>query len=376
MRSKKGIALVVGGALLLMVGATDASVSISSPSNGASVNGTVTVKAQISNAYWSKLWVDGKGIDSAGVGNVSFTWSTGSFDDGYHTLTVKGYPYGSTVASIAQSITVDVDNQSSTPTSGSVTHFYTLPESASLPSDSTCATEIPWEREMVPANEAANNTKPTSAQLTEYRNNGYAADTYNGTWAYARVDGQYTGTTDMIFRWAACKWGVDEDVVRAQATEEHWNWVETVSGGDKRLSESQCVNGDFSLWNYQCSDCCYTSWGNFQTKVINNWQTWPMMDTSTAFSADYRFADQRACMNGDYAAYFATKPIYNGHSYGNDIASGNLSTELWGCIGAHYSGNWYDGNSTQGAIWYMNLVKQESINKSWKTRWPSVNWPD
>jgi len=68
------------------------------------------------------------------------------------------------------------------------------------------------------------------------------------------VDGQYTGTTDMIFRWAACKWGIDEDVVRAQATNEHWSWDQLDSGGDKRYSESQCVNGEFSLWNYECVD--------------------------------------------------------------------------------------------------------------------------
>jgi len=189
------------------------------------------------------------------------------------------------------------------------------------------------------------------------------------------VDGQYTGTTDMIFRWAACKWGIDEDVVRAQASNEHWSWDQLDSGGDKRYSESQCVNGEFSLWNYECVDCCYQTWSDFQTKVITNWQTWPMIHTSTAFAADYRFADQRACMDGDYAGYFVNKPAYNGHTYAGDIASGNLSVIFWGCLGWHYSGEWYDGNSSSGAVYYINALKQTYTEKPWKKRWPFVNWP-
>ena len=40
---------------------------------------------------------------------------------------------------------------------------------------------------------------------------------------FARVDGKFTGTTDQILRWGACKWGIDEDVVRAEAVaESHW----------------------------------------------------------------------------------------------------------------------------------------------------------
>jgi hypothetical protein len=376
MRFSKLTALLLGSLALAMARAACAEVIINYPSSGGTVNGTVTVTAFVNNAYWSKLWVDGKGIATSGIGNVSFKWSAGAFPNGTHTLKVAAYPYGSSTANAAAQISVEVDNNGSGST-GSVTHFYTLPKSASLPSDATCAAEIPWEPEMVPNNQGPNDTKPTSAQLQEYANNGYAGNPYNGTWAYARVDGQYTGTTDMIFRWAACKWGIDEDVVRAQATNEHYSWDQLNSGGDKHTVESQCVNGDFtSLWNYECSNCCFDSWGDFQTKVYYDWQTWPMMQTSTAFSADYRFADQRACMDGDLAPYFAGKPAYNGHTYAGDIASGNLNTILWGCLGMHYSGGWYDGNSSSGAIYYINALQQTYTEKPWKKRWPSVNWPD
>ena len=62
-------------------------------------------------------------------------------------------------------------------------------------------------------------------------------------------------------------------------------------------------------------------------------------------------------------------------TYAGDIAGGNLDTITWGCIGYHYSSNWYDGSSSSGAIWYINAVKKEFANKTWRTRWPSVNWP-
>jgi hypothetical protein len=352
-----------------------AGVIINSPSNDATVNGTVTIKAQITNAWWSKLWIDGKGGPTGAVGNVSFQWNSGAVSNGSHVLTVDAYPSGKP-ANASETITVVVNNGSGSG-GGSSGHFSTLSSAASLPSDATCASEIPWEQEMVPANSGTNSTKPTQGQLDAYEANGFAADVYGGTWAYARVDGQYTGNTDMIFRWAACKWGIDEDVVRAQATIENWSWDQPQSGGDKRTSYSQCVNGDFtSLWDYQCPSCCYQSWSIFQTKVYNNWQTWPMVLNSTAFAADFHYGSMRACMDGDLAGYFAGRSGNNGHTYSGDIASGNLNTILWGCIGFHYSGNWYDGNSSSGAIWYIDQAQAALSQKSWKTRWPFVNWPD
>ena len=357
--------------LFLLVSSARAEVIINSPSNGATVSGTVTVKAQITDAWWSKLWVDGKGVATASVGLVSFKWDSASVSDGSHTLKVAAYLSGAP-ANAAETITVVVNNTGS----GGGYHFSTLPRGAPLPGDATCAAEIPWEREMVLANEGANTTKPSQAQLDAYAANGYAADVYNGAWAYRRVDGQYTGTTDMIFRWAACKWGIDEDVIRAQATNEDWSWDQS-RGGDKRTSYSQCVNGRFtSLWDYECPSCCYQSWSIFQTKALYNWQTWPMLRSSTAFGADFHFASMRSCMDGDLAGYFAGRPAYNGHTYAGDIASGDLSTIMWGCIGYHYSGNWYNGDSSYGAIWYIDHIKESLVQKTWKTRWPWVNWPD
>jgi soluble lytic murein transglycosylase-like protein len=38
---------------------------------------------------------------------------------------------------------------------------------------------------------------------------------------FSSVDGNYSGTTDDLIRITACKWGIDEDYIRAQA------WIES-----------------------------------------------------------------------------------------------------------------------------------------------------
>jgi hypothetical protein len=248
---------------------------------------------------------------------------------------------------------------------GGPAHFSTLLTRASLPSGQDCAAEISATPETVTANIPFNQTMPTASQLAAFYShpvfgaNPPAAD-------FFRVDGHYVGSTDMILRWAACKWGIDEDVVRAQAwTESKWRQGGPSpgdGGGDKRVSRSQCVQGAFSaLWNFGCENCCYQSWGILQTKVYYEWGTWPMIKDSTAFNADYREADQRACMNGDYAGYFAST-VQQPNTYAADIASGNIDRVLWGCIGKHYSGGWY----TAPSLGYISEVKGYLLAKPWE----------
>jgi autotransporter family porin len=44
-----------------------------------------------------------------------------------------------------------------------------------------------------------------------------------------RINGGFTGTTGEILRWAACKWGIDQGIVFAQAAVESW-WRQTTLG--------------------------------------------------------------------------------------------------------------------------------------------------
>ena len=55
------------------------------------------------------------------------------------------------------------------------------------------------------------------------------------------MTGNFTGTTDEIIQWTACKWGIDEDVVRAQAAKETYWFQKNV--GDFSADPTRCVPG-------------------------------------------------------------------------------------------------------------------------------------
>jgi hypothetical protein len=243
-------------------------------------------------------------------------------------------------------------------------HFGTLAPNSNLLSDQQCAAAIPRTPEIKLTNTPCNHTEPNSGELALFHEHPVFGSNPPPS-DFARVNGRYSGSTDMILRWAACKWGIDEDVVRAQAwTESKWTQCGPAphdGAGDKRFSPAQCIQGNFTaLWNYRCFNCCYQSWGILQTKVFYEWATWPMIKDSTAFNADYRCADQRACMNGDYAGYFASAR-QQPNTYSSDIASGDVDRILWGCIGMHFSGRWYDS----AALPYIYEVKGYFSSKPW-----------
>jgi hypothetical protein len=243
-------------------------------------------------------------------------------------------------------------------------HFFTLPPHAMPPSGDQCSKLIASVPETRPDNVSFNHTVPSVAQLDAFHHRPVlgtappAAD-------FLRVDGNFTGTTDMILRWAACKWGIDEDVVRAQAwTESKWKQGGAApgdGGGDKKFTWDECVQGDFdALWNFACEQCCFQSWGILQTKVYYAPRTWPMIKDSTAFNADYRYAEERACMNGGFMNYFASR-AKRPNTYAEDVEHGDVDRMLWGCTGMHYSGSWYD----PAALRYISETKRNLVDKPW-----------
>jgi hypothetical protein len=239
-----------------------------------------------------------------------------------------------------------------------------------------------------------NQTKPNAAQLAYYASDGYRSSEMDPPYTWMKmVDGQYTGSTEMIIRWAACKWGMDEDMIRAQAMSEHGTFVQWNAGGDERQSVSQCQAGNnpshnsTNLWGYLIGNACYQSWSIWQTKVvyrspnIGAWTTWPAMNQSTAFAVDYRYAFQRSCMNGDRSAFFTDKgtgPAYltdvgnakkspnseSPHEFWNPVTGANatnLEFVEFACLGAHFSGSWLDPN----ALSYLNKLLLHWKNKDW-----------
>ena len=239
-----------------------------------------------------------------------------------------------------------------------------------------------------------NQTKPSARQLAYYASDGYRSSEMEPPYTWMKlVDGQYTGTTEMIIRWAACKWGMDEDMIRAQATAEHGTWIQWDAGGDERHSINQCQAGNnpshnsTNLWGYLISNGCYQSWSIWQTKVVYSspntgaWTTWPAINESTAFAVDRRYGSQRSCMNGNQSGYFKGKG--SGDTYFTDVTNAtnspnresphhfwnavtgtnatNLEYIALACLSSHYSGGWMDTNAQS----YLKELLNHWKNKDW-----------
>jgi hypothetical protein len=185
-------------------------------------------------------------------------------------------------------------------------------------SDAEAASRVRPAGEIRPANVTANHTVPTSEQLSSF----YSAsqEPYSRT-----VTGGFTGTTDEIIQWAAWKWGVDADVMRAVAVQE-------------------------SDWRQWFVDSDGATFGIFQVKTQlasgSGWAgTYPLAKDSTAFNADYYGRAFRSCYDG--------RETWLGGSY--------RAGDLWGCVGFWFSGDWHDA----GAEDYVSHVKRWLAERTW-----------
>lgn len=209
-------------------------------------------------------------------------------------------------------------------------YFGTLPPGSTLLTDSYCAANVKSAPEVRPDNATANHTKG----ITGVQING-ASSSFNAKYA-GRINGSFTGTTDEILQWGACKWGLDEDIQRARAVQEsYWHQSQL---GDLTSDSAACTRIGQSA-------PCYQSYGLLQVKGTVHSGTFPTSQQSTPFNVDYSLAWQRACFEGDFTWL------------GNGYAAG----DVWGCVGAWFSGSWYDS----GAQNYISLVKQHLANKEW-----------
>jgi len=94
-------------------------------------------------------------------------------------------------------------------------------------SDTFCASAVaPNSWEPRPDNHPANNTVFPSSTFT-----WNPAENYWSLWLAKRnqISGNFTGTTTEIIQWAACKWGIDEDTIRADAVQESY-WHQNTHG--------------------------------------------------------------------------------------------------------------------------------------------------
>jgi autotransporter family porin len=262
------------------------------------------------------------------------------------------YSYYVTAYDAAGNVSRPSNTVSATPSAssgGGTGYFATVPSSetgyppSGYPqSDATCAAEVRPAAENRPDNMAANHTVPTNPSTISWSPD-FA---YWSKFTYDRnlVTGNYTGTTDEILQWAACKWGIDENIIRAAAaTESRWH-QSTV--GDNCGIAGEASYGILQVRNKDCSG----GWVH---------GGWPDTENETALDADYYAARLRACFDG--AFYNGGAWLYGAQTIAQVIAAHGEAYALWGCVGSWYSGNWYDS----GAQSYITSVQNYYTTKPW-----------
>ena len=254
---------------------------------------------------------------------------------------------------------------------------------SSLPGDTACAAQVhrsTWEPR--PDNYKRNHVlvDVTAAHQSFSTRKRSSLGTYDpkwDSWLLPRVDGQFSGTTDEIFQWAACKWGLPDDLIRAVAYREStWFQYETYPSGrcvatygcgdwfssepysprkafcdglapygydyQKDYGDGYCpktfsIIGEMSWWD--------PTWGFNWAGNQNG--TFPFNRDSTAFAVDYYGAAIRGC--------------YEGWQWelGSSYSAGDLS----GCVGAWYSGGWHDAAGDA----YAQRVQDARASDPWLT---------
>jgi autotransporter family porin len=164
----------------------------------------------------------------------------------------------------------------------------------------------------------------------------------------ARVDGAFTGTTHDILRWAACKWGIDEDIVYAQAAKESW-WRQTVKG-DFGGDAAACPPGHGLGVDGQAGQCPQ-SYGILQNRYPYEQASWPGIANSTAMNADTAYAIWRVCFEG-YEHWL--NDVEKGGQYG--------AGDAWGCVGRWFAGRWHTAPANQ----YMAAVQDYQRQRIWE----------
>jgi len=239
-------------------------------------------------------------------------------------------------------VTASID--AAMPSPRSSPYFVTEPShAANLPrSDAYCASAVTrskWEPR--PENYQANHTvlNPPYGWVDK-------GPFPHWTAKQAKVTGNFTGTTSEILQWAACKWGIDEDTIRAAAAEES-NWRMSFLG-DVCGPQGEASYGILQIKNKDCSGA-----------LIHG--GYPYTQTSTALNADWYAARIRACYDGDF--YDGGRWLYGGLKVDEIAAQHGWDYVFWSCIGFHYSGDWSPGQHYELQV-RRNLAKR--IWEGWR----------
>jgi autotransporter family porin len=180
-------------------------------------------------------------------------------------------------------------------------------------------------------------------------NTGYNATTWaanSGT--YPRATGNFTGTTDEVIQWAACKWGFDEDTLRAQVAKESY-WTQT-NLGDWTSNAANCAPGH-PIGADGRGGQCPESVGLMQVRTAYFRDAIDGSLRSSAYNLDVALNAWRKCYEGE-DTWLNT--VERGRAYG--------AGDAWGCIGKWFSGRWYTADATS----YIAAVQGYLSQRIWE----------
>ena len=225
-------------------------------------------------------------------------------------------------------------------------YFHTLPPGAKLPSGAECARLV--RASQSPESRPVN--APSNRAVGYHVNHSFfpPGDSPQVAKLAPLISGEFTGTTQEILQWVACKWGIDQDVVFAQAAVESW-WDQGELG-DWTANAKLCPPGHGIGADGNPGECPQ-SYGILQDRYSLEKSAWPGISISTAMNADAAYAIWRSCYDG-YEAW-----LNNDAPEGQPYHAG----DLWGCVGRWFSGDWH----TSEAQNYIHLVKEYVSERVW-----------
>jgi hypothetical protein len=243
-------------------------------------------------------------------------------------------------------------------------------------SDSSAAALVTRQRETRPYNDrpytiagtlypAPNDYVPTAAQLRKFRDSrtsaGQLVTTLNPYFRYVDgLDGMHDPSTDDLIQWAAHKWGIPEDWLRAEYVQEsYWNAYQlgdlaAVSAADYKLYPPQSrVSGQLDV--YQSLGITQLKWRSDGSVGAG---TEPLRWESTAFNIDYQAAMVR---------FYYDNPSGARTAWGDGTYK---PCQAWNSIGGWYEPYpWRNAGQAQ----YVSAVQQQLSSRAW-TLASFVDW--
>jgi hypothetical protein len=210
-----------------------------------------------------------------------------------------------------------------------------------------------------------NDYVPTAAQLRTFRHSrtsaGQLVTTFNPYFRYVDgLDGMHNPSTDDLIQWAAHKWGIPEDWLRAEYVQEsYWSAYQlgdltAVSSTDYKLYPPQSrIPGRLDV--YQSLGITELKWRPDGSVGAG---TEPLRWQSTAFNIDYQAAMVRFYYDNPEGA----RTAWGDRTY--------TPCQAWNSIGG-----WYEPYPWRnaGQEYYVSEVQQQLSSRAW-TSGSFVDW--